>query len=64
MVVGRIAKRVTKMRIHEIADGFVERSSDAFPHWLAEMQDLASLREPGDFKPTHQPKPDCPGGLF
>jgi hypothetical protein len=64
MVVNRIARRITKMRIHEIADGFVKRSSDAFPHWLAEMHGLASWREPGGFKPTYLPEPNCPDGLF
>jgi hypothetical protein len=64
MVVGRIAKRITKMRIREIADGFVERSSDAFPHWLAEMHNDASWQEPGEFKPTYQPEPDCPDELL
>jgi hypothetical protein len=64
MVVGSIANRITKMRIHEIADGFVERSSDAFPHWLAEMRNHASWREPGKFKPTYQPEPDCPEELL
>lgn len=64
VVVGRIAKSITQMRIHEIADGFVERSCDAFPHWLDEMHSHASWREAGDFKPTYLPKPDCPGGLL
>lgn len=64
LVVNRIAKRITKMRIREIADGFVERSSDAFPHWLAEMHNLASRREPGDFTPTYLPEPNCPEGLL
>ena len=36
-MVDRIARSVTRMRIREIADGFVERSSQAFPYWLAEM---------------------------
>lgn len=64
MVVRRIAQRLTKMRICEIADGFVERSSDAFPHWLAEMHNHVSWREPGQFKPTYQPEPDCPDELL
>lgn len=64
MVVNRIAKGVTRMRIGEIADGFVERSSDAFPHWLAEMNNRASWRGPGDFKPTYLPEPNCPEGLY
>lgn len=36
-MVDRIAKSITNMRIREITEGFVERSTDAFPHWLAEM---------------------------
>jgi hypothetical protein len=64
MVVNRITKRITRMRIGEIADGFVERSSDAFPHWLAEMNNQASWRGPDEFKPTYLPEPNCPDGLF
>jgi hypothetical protein len=36
-MVDRIARSITNMRIREIADGFVERSTHAFPYWLAEM---------------------------
>jgi len=36
-VVNRIAQNVTSWRIREIAEGFIERSIDAFPHWLAEL---------------------------
>ncbi len=43
MMVDRIAKSITNMRIREIADGFVERSTDAFPHWLAEMGNHTGL---------------------
>jgi hypothetical protein len=64
MVVGRVAQRIIQMRIREIVDGFVERTSDAFPHWLAEMHNHASRNEPGEFKPTYQPEPDCPDGLL
>jgi hypothetical protein len=64
MVVNRIAKRITRMRIHEIADGFVERSNDAFPHWLAEMHNPVSWGEPSDFKLTYLPEPNCPEGLL
>ncbi|MBU0491637.1 MAG: hypothetical protein KKA73_26775 [Chloroflexi bacterium] len=34
----RIAQSITQGRIHEIAEGFVERSIEAFPCWLAEME--------------------------
>jgi hypothetical protein len=43
LVIDRIAKGITNTRIHEISDGFVERSIAAFPHWLEEMK--------GDFGP-------------
>jgi len=36
-VVNRVAHDITLRRTREIADGFVERSIDAFPGWLAEM---------------------------
>jgi hypothetical protein len=42
MMVERIARSITHMRIREIVDGFVQNSADAFPHWLAEMQNHAS----------------------
>jgi hypothetical protein len=44
-VIGRIANNITNWRMREIADGFIERSIDAFPHWLAEMgqSDLATV---------------------
>jgi len=35
-VVNRITQNITQWRMHEIADGFIERSIDAFPHWVAE----------------------------
>ena len=37
-VVDAIATNIAHTRIHEIVDGFVERSIEAFPHWLAELQ--------------------------
>jgi len=36
-VVNRIAENITRWRIREIADGFIDRSVDAYPFWLAEM---------------------------
>jgi hypothetical protein len=37
-VVNHVAHSITQSRISEIAEGFIERSSDAFPFWLAEMR--------------------------
>ncbi len=37
-VVHSIAESIMYMRIREIAEGFIERSIDAFPHWLAEIE--------------------------
>lgn len=36
-MVNRIAHNIAKWRMREIAEGFIERSIDAFPHWLAEI---------------------------
>lgn len=38
MMLNSIARSITKTRIREIAEGFVERSVAAFPHWLAELE--------------------------
>jgi hypothetical protein len=43
LVVNRIAKSITNMRIREIAEGFIAHSIAAFPHWLAEMENPRSL---------------------
>lgn len=40
-VVNHIAESIMTMRIHEIAEGFIERSIEAFPHWLGEMHNSA-----------------------
>jgi hypothetical protein len=37
-VVNRIAHNITRERIREIAEGFIERSIDAFPYWLEEIK--------------------------
>lgn len=63
MVVGRIARRITKMRMNEIANGFVERTGDAFPHWLDEMHNHVGWRASGDYQPRYQPEPNCPEEL-
>ena len=39
IVIDSIAQSITRMRIREIAEGFIERSVSAFPHWLAEFED-------------------------
>jgi len=36
-MVSHIAQSITNMRIREICDGFIERSIEAYPHWVAEM---------------------------
>ena len=41
-VVNRIAKSITSSRIREIADGFIKRSTDAFPAWQAQNQPASS----------------------
>lgn len=37
-VVNHVARNITRRRIREIAEGFIERSIDAFPYWLVEME--------------------------
>ncbi|MGD9099624.1 MAG: hypothetical protein PVF45_04025 [Anaerolineae bacterium] len=36
-MVNRIADNITKRRMREIVEGFIQRSIHAFPHWLDEM---------------------------
>ena len=43
-VVDGIAGNITNARIHEIAGGFIQRSIDAFPYWLEEMQQTKPKR--------------------
>ena len=43
-VVDGIAKNITNARTHEIAGGFIQRSIDAFPYWLEEMQQTRPKR--------------------
>jgi len=38
-VINGIASSITNRRIKDIADGFIERSIDAFPDWLGELGD-------------------------
>ncbi len=43
-VVNGIARSITRSRIREIASGFIQRSIDAFPYWLEEMQQPGKRR--------------------
>ena len=64
LVVRSIAKSITNMRIREIVEGFIERSIDAFPHWLDELRSHSSLPEMGSIPIGPPPTPDCPDKLF
>lgn len=37
LITNRIARNIMQARMREIAEGFIELSIDAFPHWLAEI---------------------------
>lgn len=37
MMVNRIARNITGRRMRETLEGFIERSIDAFPHWVDEI---------------------------
>ncbi len=52
------------MRIREIVEGFIDRSIDAFPHWLDELQSHSSLPELGSIPMGPPPTPDCPDQLL
>jgi hypothetical protein len=47
VMVDGIARSITHMRIREITDGFIERSTSAFPHWLEEMRNHGGLGDEG-----------------
>ena len=64
MVVGGIARSITNMRIREIVEGFVDRSIDAFPHWLDELRNHSSPPKPGNTPVGYPPTPDCPEDLL
>jgi len=64
LVVGGIARSITNMRIREIVEGFIDRSIDAFPHWLDELRNHSSLPEPGSTPVSTPPTPDCPEELL
>lgn len=44
-VVNGIARNVTRTRMREIAEGFIDRSLAEFPCWLAEREETAGSRE-------------------
>lgn len=64
LVVGGIARSITNIRIREIVEGFVDRSIDAFPYWLDELQNHSSLPEPGSTPVGSPPTLDCPDELL
>jgi hypothetical protein len=37
-MMARVATSITHKHIHDISEGFIERSIDAFPYWLAEIE--------------------------
>lgn len=59
-VVNSIARGITHLRIHEIVEGFIERSVEAFPDWLEELRDYGSLVERGSTGSSALRSPDCP----
>lgn len=59
VMVRRIAKGITKTRIREITEGFIERSVTAFPDWVAEIKNHSSLLE--QIAPHTLPGLDLPG---
>ena len=63
-VVRSIARSITNMRIREIVEGFVDRSIDAFPHWLEELRNHHSPPQANGIPPGPAPAPDCPDGLL
>jgi hypothetical protein len=38
-IINRIAHNITRWRIREVVEGFIERSIDAYPYWLTEMKE-------------------------
>jgi hypothetical protein len=64
LIVDGIAKSITNMRIREIVEGFIDRSIDAFPHWLDELGNHSSPPEPSRIPVSSPPIPDCPDELL
>jgi hypothetical protein len=60
VMVDRVAATITGMRMDEIVAGFVERSVDAFPDWLAEMQNHSAWPDLSQVRVLAVPVPDCP----
>jgi hypothetical protein len=63
MVLNQIAGSITQTRMREIVAGFIERSIDVFPHWLAEMKNHASWPHLDPAQLSAPPVPDCPDEL-
>jgi hypothetical protein len=59
-MVDRIAATITGIRMAEIVAGFIERSVDAFPDWLAEMQNHSAWPDLSQARALTVPVPDCP----
>jgi hypothetical protein len=59
-MVDRVAATITGMRMAEIVAGFIERSVDAFPDWLAEMQNHRAWPDLSQARALTVPVPDCP----
>lgn len=59
-MVNHIAGSITQTRMREIVAGFIERSVDAFPHWLAEMKNHDSWPDLDPAQLSAPPIPDCP----
>ena len=59
-MVDRIAATITRMRMDEIVSRFIERSIDAFPDWLAEMQNHSAWPDLSQAQALTVPVPDCP----
>ena len=59
-MVDRVAVRITGMRMTEIVRGFIERSVDAFPDWLDEMQNHSAWPDLSQAATFTMPVPECP----
>jgi hypothetical protein len=63
VVMDRITRGITRMRMREVVEGFIERSTDAFPYWLDEMRNHTSLPAAGNPDASPEPMPTCPEEL-
>lgn len=64
LIVDGITKSITNIRIREIAEGFIDRSIDAFPHWLDELGNHSSPLMPSHTQFNTPLAPDCPDELL